>query len=53
MLRFSKATYLSLLFKFILSERLSISLWESELFVFFEFTYIVFILYLICIEFRC
>ena len=37
MLRFDKATYLSLLFKFILSERLSNSLWQSDVLLFSEF----------------
>ena len=37
MLRFDKATYVSLLFKFILSERLSSSLWGSDVLLFLEF----------------
>ena len=41
MLRFDKATYLSLLFKFILSERLSNSLWGSYVLLFSEFITIV------------
>ena len=50
-LRFDKATYLSLLYKFILSERLSIRLCGSKLLLFFEFINIVSIFYYICIEF--
>ena len=41
MLRFDKATYLSLLFKFILSERFSNSLWGSDVLVFSELINIV------------
>ena len=37
MIRFDKATYLSLLFKFILSERLSISVGGSDILLFSEF----------------
>ena len=37
MLRFDKATYLSLLFKSILSERLVSSLWESDVLLSSEF----------------
>ena len=37
MLRFDKATYLPLPFKFILSERLSNSLWGSDALLFPEF----------------
>ena len=43
MLRFDKATYLSLLFKIILSVRLSNSLWRSDVLLFSEFINIVFI----------
>ena len=41
MLRFDKARYLLLLFKFILSERLSNSLWKSDVPLFLEFINIV------------
>ena len=51
MLRFDKATYLSLLFKFILSERLSNSLWGSDVLLFSEFINIVSILFYNFIEF--
>ena len=51
MLRFDKATYLSLLFKFILSERLSNSLYSSDVLLFSEFINIVPILYYTFIEF--
>ena len=37
--RFDKEKYLSLLFKFILSERLSNSLWVSDVLLFSEFIY--------------
>ena len=50
MLRFDKATYLSLLFKFILSERLINNLLDVLLFA--EFTKIVSILFYIFIEFN-
>ena len=43
MLRFDKVTYLSLLFKFTFSARLSKSLWESDVLLFLEFRDIVFI----------
>ena len=36
MLTFDKVTYLSLLFKFTFSARLSKSLWESDVLLFFE-----------------
>ena len=51
MLRFDKTTYLSLLFKFILSERLSNNLWGSDVLLFSEFVNIVSILFYIFIEF--
>ena len=51
MLRFDEATYLSLLFKFYLSERLSNSLWGSDVLLFSEFINIVFILFYNFIEF--
>ena len=51
MLRFDKATYLSLLFKFILSERLSNSLWGADVLLFSEFIKIVSILFYNSIEF--
>ena len=38
MLRFNKATYLSLLFRFIFSERLSNTLWASGVLLFSNFT---------------
>ena len=49
--RFDKATYLSLLFKFILSERFSYSLWRSDVLLFSEFINIVSILFYNLIEF--
>ena len=51
MLRFEKATYLSLLFKFILFERLSNNLQGSDILPFSEFINIVFILFYKFIEF--
>ena len=45
MLRFDKATYLQLLFKFILSNRLNKSLSGSDILLFPEFTNIVSILF--------
>ena len=51
MLRFYKATYLSLLFKFILSERLSNSLLGSDFLIFPEFINIVSVLFYKFIEF--
>ena len=51
MLRFHKTTHLSLLLKFILSERLSNSLWGSDLLLFSEFINIVSILFYNLIEF--
>ena len=45
MLRFDKATYLSLLFKFTLCKRLSNSLWGSDALIFLEFVNIVSILF--------
>ena len=45
MLRFEKATYLSLLFWFILSERLSYSLWGWDVLLFPEFKDIVSVLF--------
>ena len=51
MLRFDKARYLSLLFKFILSGRLSNSLWGSDVLLFSEFINIVSILFYNFIEF--
>ena len=50
MLRFDKATYLSLLCQFILCERLSISLSGSVVLLFFKFINTVFIFYYSCIE---
>ena len=51
MLRFDKVfLYLTLLFKFILSETLSKSLCGLEILLFSEFTNIVYILYYNCIE---
>ena len=41
MFRFDKATNLSLLLKFILSERLSVSLQKSDVLLFLELTNIV------------
>ena len=51
MLRFDGARYLSLLFKFILSERLSDSLWGSDVLLFSEFTNLASILFYNFIEF--
>ena len=51
MLRFDKATYFSLRFKFILSERLSDSLLESDVLLFAEFMYIVSMMYYVFIQF--
>ena len=51
MLRFDKAIYLSLHFKFVLSERLSNSLWGSVVLLFPEFINIVSILFYNLIEF--
>ena len=51
MLSFEKATYLSLLFKFILSERLSNSLRGSDVLLFSEIINMVSILYYNFIEF--
>ena len=51
MLSFEKATYLSLLFKFILSERLSNSLRGSDILLFSEIINMVSILYYNFIEF--
>ena len=45
MLRFDKTTYLSLLFKFILSQRLSSTLRGSDILLFPEFVIIVSIFY--------
>ena len=55
MLRFDKATYLSLHFKFILSVRLSSSLWESDVLLFLEFINIlsILVLYLYWIHYLC
>ena len=50
MLRFDKATYLSLLFKFILSERLRNSLRGSDVLLFSEFINVVCILFYNFIE---
>ena len=50
MLRFDKAIYLSFLLKPISSERLSNSLWGSDVLLFLEFLDIVFILYYIFIK---
>ena len=50
MLRFDKATYLSLLFKFILFERLIISLSGSDVSVFIEMINIVSVLYYTFVE---
>ena len=49
--RFDKSIYLSLLFKFILSERLRNSLWGSDVLLLQEFIHIVSILFYNCIEF--
>ena len=43
-LRFDEATYLSFLFKFIISKRLSCRLWRSDVLLFSDFINIVFIL---------
>ena len=51
MLRFDKATYLSLLFKFILLKRLSNSLQESDVLLFSELINVVSILSYKFIEF--
>ena len=51
MLRFDKATIVSLLFKFILSLRLTNSLWGLDVLLLPEFINIVFILYENCVEF--
>ena len=51
MLRFDGARYLSFLFKFILPERLSDSLWGSDVLLFSEFTNLVSILFYNFIEF--
>ena len=51
MLRFDKAKYLSFLFKFILSERLSHSLRGSDVLLFLEFINIVSTLFYNFIEF--
>ena len=52
MLRFNKATHFSLLFKSMLSERLSNSPWESDVLIFSEFINIASILFYIFIEFN-
>ena len=51
MLRFYKSTYLSFLFRFILSVRLVDSLWRSDVPLFLEFIIIVSILFYNFIEF--
>ena len=51
MLRFDKATDLSLVFKFILPERLSNRLWGQDVLLFLEFINIVFLLFYNFIEF--
>ena len=51
MLRFATATYLSILFNSILSERLSNSLWGSDVLLFLEFINIVYTLFYNFIEF--
>ena len=51
MLRFDKATYLSLLFKFILSQRLSNSLCGSDVLLFSEFINILSTLFYNLIKF--
>ena len=51
MLRFDKATYLSLLFNFVLSERLGSNLGESDVLLFSDFINIVSILFYTFIEF--
>ena len=51
MLRFDKATYMSLLFFLILFQRWSNSLWESDVLLFLELINIVSILYYNFIEF--
>ena len=50
MLRFARGTYLSALFRLTLSERLSASLWGSDVLQLLKFISIVLILYYICIE---
>ena len=50
MSRFGTATYLSLLFKFVLSDRFSNSLWESDVLLFSEFINVVSILFYNFIE---
>ena len=52
MLKFNKAIYLSLLFKFILSARLRNSLSGSDVLLFLEFVNIVFIFDATFIEFK-
>ena len=51
MLRFDKATDLSLVFKFILPERLSNRLWGQDVSLFLKFINIVFLLFYNFIEF--
>ena len=51
MLRFYKATTLSFTFKFVFSERLSISLWRLSILSFSEFIIIVSLLFFNFIEF--
>ena len=51
MLKFDRSIYLSLLFKFLLSENLSNSLWGSDVLLFSEFIHIVSILFYNFIEF--
>ena len=51
MLKLDKAKYLSLLFKFILSLRLSNNLWESDVLLFSKFIKIVSVLFYNFIEF--
>ena len=51
MLRFDKAIYLSIPFKFILPKRLSNSLRGSDVYLFSEFLNIVFILFYNFVEF--
>ena len=51
MLRFNKATYLSFLFKFILSKKFSNSLWVSNVLLFSDFRNIVSILFHDFVEF--
>ena len=50
-LRLDYSTYLSLLFKYILSARLSINLRSSEVLIFFEVLRIIYILFYIYIDF--